>query len=120
MLADAYNIISDNVSWADDVYAKELKQDNIGPNKTFILVRDSLQNMSAFGSDTFTLITYGVEIQIWYSTNSLLDYDDVELKMMKILEKQGWRTQSIRGRVPDPDSRQDFQTIYISKTKEIN
>ncbi|QGN61531.1 DUF806 family protein [Leuconostoc citreum] len=37
-----------------------------------------------------------------------------------MLEKNRWRTQSIRGRVPDPDTQQDFQTIYVSKTKEIN
>ena len=120
MLADAYNIVSDNASWADAVYAKELKQDNIAPNQTFVLVRDSLQAMSLFGSNTFKEITYDVEIQIWYSTNSLLDYDDVEIKLMKVLEVNGWRTHSIRGRVPDPDTQQDFQTIYVSKTKEIN
>ena len=120
MLSDAYNIVIDNASWADAVYAKELKQDNIAPNQTFVLVKDSLQALSLFGSNTFKEMTYDVEIQIWYSTHSLLDYDDVEIKLMKALENSGWRTQSIRGRVPDPDTQQDFQTIYVSKTKEIN
>ena len=63
-------------------------------------------------------MTYGVDIQIWYSTSSTLDYDAVEQNLMKTLEAQGWRVQTIRGRIADPDVFQDFQTITFAKTKE--
>lgn len=118
MLMDAYRTVKKNVDWADAVYPKKLNQEKIQPNQTFILVRDGMQNLSAFGSNTFLQMEYGVQIQIWYSTSSTLDYDEVELKLMKTLEKHGWRIQSVRGRVQDPDTFQDFQTILISKTKE--
>lgn len=118
MLMDAYRIVKANATWADSVYVKKIDQTQTTPDRTFLLVRDGIQTLSLFGSDTFTQITYGVDIQIWYSTSSTLDYDAVEQNLMKTLEAQGWRIQTIRGRIVDPDTFQDFQTITFAKTKE--
>lgn len=118
MLMDAYRIVKANATWADSVYVKKLDKSQITPDKTFVLVRDGVQSQSLFGSNTYTQMTYGVDIQIWYSTSSTLDYDAVEQNLMKTLEAQGWRVQTIRGRIVDPDAFQDFQTITFAKTKE--
>lgn len=118
MLMDAYRIVKANATWADNVYVKKLDQSQMGLDKTFVLVRDGIQSQSLFGSNTYTQMTYGVDVQIWYSTSSTLDYDVVEQNLMKTLETQGWRVQTIRGRIVDPGIFQDFQTITFAKTKE--
>ncbi|WP_090089857.1 DUF806 family protein [Leuconostoc gasicomitatum] len=118
-LMDAYRLIKANETFADAVYAKKLDQTKIKPNQTFILVRDSTQELSSFGSDTFVEMEYAIQVQIFYSTSPVtFDYDDVEIKLMKALENKGFRIQTVRGRLQDPDTFQDFQTIIISKTKE--
>lgn len=118
MLMDAYRIVKANATWADSVYVKKLDQSQMGLDKTFVLVRDGIQSQSLFGSNTYTQMTYGVDVQIWYSTSSTLDYDAVEQNLMKTLETQGWRVQTIRNRIVDPGILQDFQTITFAKTKE--
>ena len=118
MLMDAYRIVKADATWADSVYVKKLDQSQITPDKTFVLVRDGIQTVSIYGSNTYTQTIYGIDIQIWYSTNSILDYDAVEQNLMKKLEARGWRVQTIRGRIVDPDMFQDFQTITFAKTKE--
>ncbi|WLC58831.1 DUF806 family protein [Leuconostoc carnosum] len=116
---DAYKVIKANSTFADTMYAKKLDQTKIKPNQTFILVRDSTQELSSFGSDTFVGMNYAFQVQIFYSTNPVtFDYDEVEIKLMKVLESNGYRIQTVRGRMQDPDSFQDFQTIIISKEKE--
>ncbi|SPJ44101.1 DUF806 family protein [Leuconostoc carnosum] len=118
-LMDAYKVIKANSTFADTMYAKKLDQTKIKPNQTFILVRDSTQELSSFGSDTFVGMNYAFQVQIFYSTNPVtFDYDEVEIKLMKVLESNGYRIQTVRGRMQDPDSFQDFQTIIISKEKE--
>ena len=118
MLMDAYRIVKANATWADSVYVIKIDQSQIGPDKTFLLVRDGIQTVSIYGSNTYTQTIYGIDIQIWYSTSSTLDYDAVEQNLMKTLEAQGWRVQTIRGRIVDPGIFQDFQTITFAKTKE--
>lgn len=116
---DAYKVIKANALFADAVYAKKLDQTKIKQNQTFILVRDSTQELSRFGSDTFVEMEYAIQVQIFYSTSQVaFDYDEVEITLMKYLESKGFRIQTVRGRLQDPDTFQDFQTIIISKTKE--
>lgn len=124
-LMDAYKLVKTNAVWANNVYVKQIPWADSSPaklkeksNQTFILVRDGIQELSLFSSNTFIEMNYGVQIQVFYSTDSTLDYDDVEIKLMKFLESKGWHIQSVRGRIQDPDTFQEFQTIIISKTKE--
>lgn len=111
--------VKEHVNWADGIYPKhapkEVLEDN---NKTFILVRDNSQELSLFGSDTFLEVQSEVSIQVFYSIKSTFDFDEKEIELMKFLESQGMRITQIRGRVQDPDTFQDFQTIIVKTRKE--
>lgn len=115
---DTYQTVKDYATWSDEVYARGIPEEHSGiENKTVILIRDAYSKASLFGSNTFNVLISNVVIQIFYSLENDLDYDEIEIGLMKYLETKGYRITDIKGRFDDPDTHQDYQTIQISKTK---
>ncbi|MDD9139139.1 DUF806 family protein [Fructobacillus sp. CRL 2054] len=115
-LSNLYGLLSGHFDWADDVYIKSVP-DTAKSNSTFIFMRDSTQQLKDFGSNAFRSMQYDLEIQIYYSTESELDYDSVELDLMRFLISKGYVVENVRGRIQDPDTAQDYQTIIVGKTE---
>lgn len=118
-LSDLYQLITDDVDWADHIFIKAIDKGFDDPDKTIILVRDSAQVVGDFASNRFKSMQYTLQIQIFYSTSSDLDYDEVELELMEFLEDNNYTVETVRGRIQDPDTFQDFQTILVNKTKGV-
>lgn len=88
-------------------------------SQTSLLIRDAYSNLGSYGNDTFNTIEQNVIIQIYYSLDSDLDYDEVEIELMKFLTSNGYTVNDIKGRQTDPDTAQDYQTIQVTRNKVI-
>ncbi|WP_288572060.1 DUF806 family protein [uncultured Weissella sp.] len=118
VVMDTYKLIKQHVTWADGIYPKSIPKE-APVNKTSLLIRDAYSDLGSFGNDTFNSIAQSVVIQIYYSINSELDYDQVEIELMKLLMANHYMITDIKGRQTDPDTAQDFQTIQITKDTGI-
>ncbi|MDD9138313.1 DUF806 family protein [Fructobacillus sp. CRL 2054] len=115
-LSNLYGLLDGHFDWVDNTYIKAIP-DDAPNNSTFIFMRDSTQQLKDFGSNAFRSMQYDLEIQIYYSTESELDYDSVELNLMRFLISNGYVIETVRGRIQDPDTAQDYQTIIVGKTE---
>ena len=115
---DTFNLIKEHVTWTGGVYPKLIPKE-VPASQTSLLIRDAYSNLGSYGNDTFNTIEQNVVIQIYYSTDSDLDYDDVEIELMKFLTANGYTINDIKGRQTDPDTAQDYQTIQVTRNKVI-
>lgn len=115
---DAFNLIKEHVTWVDGIYPKLIPEE-APKNQTSLLVRDTYSSLGSYGSDTFNTIAQNIVIQIYYSLDSDLDYDDVEIELMKFLTANGYTINDIKGRQTDPTTAQDYQTIQVTRNKVI-
>lgn len=118
VVMDTFNLIKEHVTWTDGIYPKLIPQE-VPANQTSLLIRDSYSNLGSYGNDTFNTVEQNVIIQIYYSLDSDLDYDDVEIELMKFLTANGYTVNDIKGRQTDPDTEQDYQTIQVTRNKVI-
>lgn len=114
VVMDTYNLVKQHVTWADGIYPKSIPEE-APVNQTSLLIRDAYSDLGSFGSDTFNEIAQNVVIQIYYSIDSELDYDQVEIALMKFLMRNGYTIADIKGRSTDPDTKQDYQTIQVTR-----
>jgi hypothetical protein len=118
VVMDTYKLIKQHVTWADGIYPKSIPEE-APTNQTSLLIRDAYSDLGSFGSDTFNVITQNVVIQIYYSIDSEFDYDQVEIALMKFLMRNGYTIADIKGRSTDPDTKQDYQTIQVTRSAGI-
>lgn len=118
VVMDTFNLIKKHATWADGVYPKLIPKE-VPTNQTSLLIRDAYSNLGIYGNDTFNTIEQNVIVQIYYSVDSDLDYDDVEIELMKFLTSKGYTVNDIKGRQTDPDTEQDYQTIQVTRNKVI-
>lgn len=118
---DAFNLIKEHVTWADEIYPKLIPQEApVSVNQTFLLIRDAYSSLGSYGSNTFNSVAQNVVIQIYYSVDSDLDYDEVEIELMKFLTANNYTIADIKGRVlKSPEIPQDYQTIQVTRNKVI-
>ncbi|WP_188354001.1 DUF806 family protein [Leuconostoc falkenbergense] len=106
--------------WVDVVYADAIpEEDKDKVDQTVILVRPAYDQLEDYGSDSFTTITRHLNIQIFYKVGNELDYDDLEVKLYKALQKNGYRVDEIKGRLIDIDTSQDYQTFIVTINKTV-
>lgn len=115
---DTFNLIKEHATWADGIYPKLIPQE-VPANQTSLLVRDAYSSLGSYGGDTFNTVAQNIVIQIYYSVDSDLDYDDVEIELMKFLTANGYTITDIKGRQTDPNTAQDYQTIQVTRNKVI-
>lgn len=115
-LSNLYKALDGQFDWYDEIYIKSIDE-NAQKDSTFLFIRDSTQQLKDFASNAFRSMQYDLEIEIFYSTKSTLDYDSVELDLMRFLISKGYVVSNVRGRIQDPDTFQDYQTIIVSKTE---
>lgn len=118
IVMSTYDLIKENITWADGIYPKLIPKE-APVNQTSLLIRDAYSDLGSFGNDTFNSIVRSVVIQIYYSIDSELDYDQVEIELMKLLMANHYTITDIKGRQTDPDTAQDYQTIQITKDTGI-
>lgn len=118
VVMDTYKLIKQHVTWADGIYPKSIPVE-APANQTSLLIRDAYSDLGSFGSDTFNEIAQNVVIQIYYSIDSELDYDQVEIALMKFLMSNGYTIAEIKGHSTDPDTSQDYQTIQVTRSTGI-
>lgn len=118
VVMDTYKLIKQHVTWADGIYPKSIPEE-APANQTSLLIRDAYSDLGSFGSDTFNEIAQNVVIQIYYSIDSELDYDQVEIVLMKFLMSNGYTIADIKGHSTDPDTSQDYQTIQVTRSTGI-
>lgn len=118
VVMDAFNLIKEHVTWTDGVYPKLIPKE-VPASQTSLLIRDAYSNLGSYGNDTFNTIEQNIVIQIYYSLDSDLDYDEVEIELMKFLTSNGYTVNDIKGRQTDPDTAQDYQTIQVTRNKVI-
>lgn len=118
VVMDTFNLIKEHVTWIDGVYPKLIPKE-VPTSQTSLLIRDAYSNLGSYGNDTFNTIEQNVIVQIYYSVDSDLDYDDVEIELMKFLTSKGYTVNDIKGRQTDPDTEQDYQTIQVTRNKVI-
>lgn len=118
VVMDTYKLIKQHVTWADGIYPKSIPKE-APANQTSLLIRDAYSDLGSFGSDTFNEIAQNVVIQIYYSIDSELDYDQVEIALMKFLMSNGYTIADIKGHSTDPDTSQDYQTIQVTRSTGI-
>lgn len=118
VVMDTYKLIKQHITWADSIYPKSIPEE-APVNQTSLLIRDAYSDLGSFGSDTFNAISQNVVIQIYYSLESELDYDQVEIALMKFLMRNGYTISDIKGRSTDPDTAQDYQTIQVTRNTGI-
>lgn len=106
--------------WVDVVYADAIPEEEKDKvDKTVILVRPAYDQLEDYGSDSFTTITRHLNIQIFYKVGNELDYDGLEVKLYKALQKSGYRVDEIKGRLIDIDTSQDYQTFIVTINKIV-
>lgn len=116
---DAFNLIKEHVTWTDGIYPKLIPEE-APANQTSLLVRDAYSSLGSYGNNTFNSVAQNIVIQIYYSVDSDLDYDDVEIELMKFLTANGYTIADIKGRVlQSPEIPQDYQTIQVTRNKVI-
>lgn len=116
---DTFNLIKEHVTWADGIYPKLIPQE-VPASQTSLLIRDAYSSLGSYGSNTFNSVAQNVVIQIYYSVDSDLDYDDVEIELMRFLTANGYTIADIKGRVlQSPEIPQDYQTIQVTRNKVI-
>jgi len=118
VVMDTFNLIKEHVTWTDGVYPKLIPKE-VPASQTSLLIRDAYSNLGSYGNDTFNTIEQNVIIQIYYSLDSDLDYDEVEIELMKFLTSNGYTVNDIKGRQTDPDTEHDYQTIQVTQNKVI-
>lgn len=119
VVMDTFNLIKEHVTWADGIYPKLIPQE-VPASQTSLLIRDAYSSLGSYGSNTFNSVAQNIVIQIYYSVDSDLDYDDVEIELMKFLTANGYTIADIKGRVlQSPEIPQDYQTIQVTRNKAI-
>lgn len=118
VVMDTFNLIKEHVTWTDSVYPKLIPRE-VPASQTSLLIRDAYSNIGSYGNDTFNTIEQNIIIQIYYSLDSDLDYDEAEIELMKFLTSNGYTVNDIKGRQTDPDTEQDYQTIQVTRNKVI-
>lgn len=118
---DAVTMLSQaGIANIDAVEGNNLPQELVDSlNKTVVLITDAANDPTAHGDNDFWALNQEVEVQIWYS--QLLDSDPeaIEIAMMKAFTHQHWQVAAVRQRTFDPDTKQLFNTLYFSRTKNI-
>lgn len=106
--------------WVDVVYADTIPEEEMEKvDQTVILVRPAYDQLEDYGSDSFTTITRHLNVQIFYKVGNELDYDDLEVKLYKALQQNGYRVDEIKGRLVDIDTNQDYQTFIVTNSKTV-
>ncbi|MFT9122660.1 MAG: DUF806 family protein [Leuconostoc mesenteroides] len=118
VVMDTFNLIKEHVTWTDGIYPKLIPKE-VPASQTSLLIRDAYSNLGSYGNDTFNTIEQNVIIQIYYSLDNDLDYDEVEIELMKFLTSNDYMVNDIKGRQTDPDTAQDYQTIQVTRNKVI-
>ncbi|WP_338753131.1 DUF806 family protein [Leuconostoc mesenteroides] len=118
VVMDTFNLIKEHVTWTDGIYPKLISKE-VPASQTSLLISDAYSNLGSYGNDTFNAIEQNVIVQIYYSLDSDLDYDEVEIELMKFLTSNGYTVNDIKGRQTDPDTAQDYQTIQVTRNKVI-
>ncbi|MCT8395188.1 DUF806 family protein [Weissella soli] len=111
---DTFSLLNGHVTWVDGIYPKLIPEE-IPANQTSLLIRDAYSSLGNYCGNTFNTVSQNIIIQIYYSLESDLDYDTVEIELMKFLTANGYMVSDIKGRQTDPDTGQDYQTIQVKR-----
>lgn len=90
---------------------------------TQVLLTESLMETELYGDMTFNAIDAGVDIQIFYSVDFTDDMQLAEIKLMKRLEDENWRTVNSEPHYLDlsqTDEQQMIKNIEVRKVIEID
>jgi hypothetical protein len=85
---------------------------------TELLLTDDGSSTEASGNDDFHALTQEVEVQIWYARKTI-DYEAIELAILKALTSAHWQVSGWKRRVLDPDTKQLSNTTYITRTINV-
>ncbi|QEA34522.1 DUF806 family protein [Weissella soli] len=111
---DTFSLLNGHVTWVDGIHPKLIPEEILA-NQTSLLIRDAYSSLGNYGGNTFNTVSQNIIIQIYYSLESDLDYDTVEIELMKFLTANGYMVSDIKGRQTDPDTGQDYQTIQVKR-----
>lgn len=107
-------------SWASEVYPNQIPaEEQDKTSNTIILVRPAFDTLTDFGSNTFNSVTNILSVQIFYATGNNLDYDVLETQLYRDLINNGYLIESVKGRLVDIDTQQDYQTFTITKNRTV-
>lgn len=94
------------------------KQDSV--NETVVLITDAADDPAAYGNDDFWSLNQEIELQVWYQQELAVDPETIELALMKTFVHAHWHVSTVRQRVIDPTTQQLSNTLYFSRTKNLN
>ncbi|MCJ1993801.1 DUF806 family protein [Lactococcus piscium] len=104
----------------DSIPAEKLKD----LENTQVLVREEKSDVSNYGDGTFSSVILGVSIQIFYGFNFEESMLFVEVDLMTIFIKNGWKITSSEPHYLDistnTDQQQTVKNITVEKTVNLN
>lgn len=89
-------------------------------DRTDLLVTDVANSPDTEGNDDFYSLNQVIEVQVFYSVDFEEDFDDFEVKLLKLFKRNNWNFYNTNNaRITDPDTFQITATFYFSKQKYI-
>lgn len=115
-------IDSQKYSEVTQVFTSNIDEDLLdATNRTDILITDVANAPGTQGNDDFYSLNQVVEVQVFYSVDFEDDFDEFEVKLLKLFKKNNWNFYNTNNaRTTDPDTFQATGTFYFSRQKYIN
>lgn len=112
--------VLDGLGWLEGVYYNTLPEDiKADPSKTIVLLTEVENTPDEWGNDDFNSLSQSVELEIFYGDNFNQNIQDLEIDLMNLYQKAGWKIATSRPHMTDPDTNQVIKVFYFSKKNQL-
>lgn len=109
------------INLVDDVYADTVPPEDLdGQIKTTMLITESLNQPSTYGSNTFVELSQTLKISIFYGEKFEQDTQIFEISLYKFLEKIGWRVHNVQPTYFDDETNQAVRVFDVTRLARID
>lgn len=111
----------DMIDLVDDVYADTVPPEDLdGQIKTTMLITESLNQPSTYGSNTFVELSQTLKISIYYGERFEQDTQIFEISLYKFLEKIGWRVHNVQPTYFDDATNQAVRVFDVTRLARVD
>lgn len=105
----------------DNIYMNNIPEEQMdNVDLTIALAQGVRVDPTRFGSNDFFGVANEVELQIFYKKDLDFDTSQLELQIMKLLTHNDWKPVNIEDHALDPDTQQEYITMYFRNNQTLN
>lgn len=106
----------ESMKFADVVFTSNIDEEYLKNTQAMVvLVTETINDLDKRANNRFRNLAYGVEVQIFYGSGFNQPILDVEIKLARLIEQNGWHTTQSKSHINDPKTNQVTKVFYFKK-----